>query len=179
MNLKSISYIAFFLSLLLPLTSFAQQRANTESRIWLSILNPSLRIEMPIADEWSMNAGASILFAGEYEKVNGVETKNTIESLPAITLEARYFTTRAKRSEMGKTTDYFSGGYLGIPLNLYVGKGFSFGALYGVQGVNRRTSRFFYNLAIGLEYTDIEFDKNDPKQGVFLGSTLGLGVRLK
>lgn len=163
---------------LLPATLFAQENIQ-ETRVSLSFIIPQLRIETQIAEITSLKFGVGYMPVGEYENVNGEVTKNTIESLISVSIEPRFYVSRKRRLEMAKSTNYFSGGYIGIPASMYVSKGFSFGALYGTQGMFGSSKLFFYNVGIGLGYINIELEKNKDLQGADFISEIALGIRLK
>ena len=162
---------------LLPLTVLAQEKQDT--RVWLSLFMPELRVEMQTGASSSLKTGVGLFFVGEYQSVNGETTKNTLESIVHINAEPRFFTTRKKRKTTNKTIDYFSGGYVGVPFHLYGSQGFSIGATYGTQGTLGQKHAFFYNFGIGLGYIDLELEKNPDLKGGDLIGTFGFGFRLK
>ncbi len=162
---------------LLPLTTLAQEKQAT--RVRLSLLLPELQIEMQTGISSSLKVGVGILPVGEYQSTNGQETKNTLETLVNINLAPRFFTTRKRRQEMGKTMDYFSGGYVGIPLHLYGNQGYSLGVIYGTQGMLGQKKLFFYNFGVGLGYMDIDLKKNEDLKGADIVGAFGFGFRLK
>lgn len=163
---------------LLPATLFAQKNTQ-ETRINLSFILPELRIETQIAEITSLKLGVGYMPIGEYEQVNGKVTKNTIESLISISVEPRFYVSTKRRLDMGKSTDYFSGGYIGIPVSMFVSKGFAFGALYGTQGMLGNSKVFFYNVGIGFGYVKLDLEKAKDIQGADIMSEIALGIRLK
>lgn len=171
--------IIFGLSLFTTAFGFSQTRNNNESKVWLSLLLPELRIEVANTEKITSTVGLGYLWTGEYESINGVETKNTIEGLPFISAMPKYRTTIDRRQNLGKTLDNFSGGYVALPIHYYLSKGYQLGLVYGTQGTWGRTALFFYNFNIGLGYSNVDLEKNKDIEGVGLAGGFNIGIRLK
>lgn len=174
MKLKFIT----LLLVLLPATLLAQYEKQ-DTRVNLSFLMPELRIETQIGEITSLKSGIGFIPIGTYTNTNGKTTENTLEYLVSLSVEPRFYVSRERRMSLGKSYNYFSGGYVGIPAYLFVGKGFSLGALYGTQGMFRNSNTFFYNLGIGLGYVDIESEKNNDYRKGNIISEFAIGIRLK
>lgn len=179
--MKKVTILTLVFFLTTSLSTFAQKKYSIkqDTRIWLSLLVPSIDGELQIGEISSLRFGVALGAAGEFESVNGETTKNTIEFFPEIKLEPRFYVSRNRRLDLGKSVDYFSGGYIGIPMATYLDKGYYFGGLYGIQAMFGNSTRFFYDLGVGLGYYDLDVsDDIKPFTGVTLLSKLGLGIRL-
>lgn len=152
----------------------AQQRSTTKSDLKLSLLAPELIYEMEIGKAASLKLGIGYGLIGEYSNNNGQVTKNTLQSHAVIQAMPRIFTTRTKRMRMGKNIDHFSGGYVAFPLDYRIGIGYSVGVVYGTQGM-LGSSKWFYDLFIGLGYADLDLEKSSNVTGAYLPNGVSLG----
>lgn len=179
--MKKIKMLTLGLFLSTTLTTFAQKNYSVkqDTRIWLSFFVPSVDVELQIGEISSLRFGVALNGAGDFESVNGETTKNTLEFFPEIKLEPRFYVSRNRRLDLGKSVDYFSGGYLGLPMATYLDKGYSFGAIYGIQAMFGNSTRFFYDLGMGLGYykLDVSDMYKEFTGGGPIGK-LGLGIRL-
>lgn len=167
------------ISTIISTFAFAQQRPNSNSNIWLSLIMPKLSVEVGLTESISLSAGIGQFWVGEYENVNGVVTKNTIEGITTLSLLPKIRTTIAKRREFGKTTDNFSGGYVALPVIQYLSKGYGLELVYGTQGTWGKTGLFFYNINAGLGYSKVDLEENPDVDGIGLTGSINIGFRLK
>ena len=127
---------------------------NTVVRVHL--LPPGALVEQAIGQNATIVLDFQLGLAYTYQEVNGV-AESAFYTFPTLMAQPRFYTTQEKRKRLGRRTDYFSGGYVGIPL-VYTfetksfGSTFTLGGMYGFQ----RTlgQKGYWNIAGGLGFTN-------------------------
>ena len=108
-----------------------EKDANTI--IGLNIFTPGIKIEQQLAKSTTIIADFWTEYNFEFAVSNDITTTD-FEMTYGVGLEPRFYTTLEKRKRKGRRTDYFSGGYIGIPFNYtFKSEDISGGVVYGFQ----------------------------------------------
>lgn len=137
----------------------------------VSLVSPKLLLEIPASEKFTVTTGLSIRpsligtnTAGENE------FKPTIS--PSILAEPRYYFNLEDRKLKGKRTEYYSGWYIGMPLNLdFPDLQFVFGGNIGFQCIIG--NRWYWNISTGPGFAVSGSDLTVTGVGDF-----GLGIIL-
>ena len=141
--------------------SFGQHSAiesveSPNTVVRLHVLPPGMLVEQRVGQNATVVVDFQLGLAYHYQEVNGV-SHSTLYTFPTLMAEPRFYTTQAKRERLGRRTDYFSGGYVGIPLvytfeTRYAYSTFTLGGVYGFQRTLGRKG--YWNIAGGLGVTN-------------------------
>lgn len=122
----------------------------------LHVLPPGILVEQSIGQNATIVFDFKLGLLYQYQEINGV-SQSYFYTLPALMVQPRFYTTQAKRERLGRRTDYFSGGYVGIPITYafetkYTYSAFTLGGVYGFQRTLGRKA--YWNIAGGLGVTN-------------------------
>lgn len=159
-------------------TAFCQEKKLTKSEIKISALFPEMILEFALADAISVKSGFSMIPVG-YTSINEDIIDIEIKSLkPRIQAMPRVYTTRVRRDRKGKSSEHFSGGYLGLPIDFILDVGKEGGVVYGSQGTFKN-SNFFYDFNFGVGAFSHGEKKYQKTVGLQLRTAFRIGYILK
>lgn len=117
----------------------------------ISIISPKLIAEIAPSENFTLSTGFWIRTSFWEYKESGQSFSQPYFS-PSFTFEPRYYFNLEDRQKKGKPTRYYSGWYLGLPLNIeFPDFRYSLGGSIGFQGTMGR--RWYWNISTGPGFT--------------------------
>jgi len=114
----------------------------------LSILSPAFEAELKLNETASLSLQAWTQLGFSYTMTSS-STTMYFYLVAGLKAEPRFFVTMDKRRLMGRRTDRFSGGYVGLPLTIELLTPYaSFGPVYGFQNIIG--TKGFWRIEAGL-----------------------------
>jgi hypothetical protein len=123
--------------------------SHPKTIIRLSILTPGFQVEQMIGRDKTIVVDLSTGFSYQFKWYSGNSSSNFIV-FPSFSVTPRFYTNQEYRRARNKSTDYYSGTYIAIPLTLiyYKNMGFRGGIEGGFQ--KKFGNAGFWNIAFGV-----------------------------
>ncbi len=123
--------------------------SQPETILRLSLLIPGFEVEHTIARNKTIVFSLWTAFSYTYSSV-GYGAASTLSFYPGFSVNPRFYTNLDERREKGKTSEYYSGMYIGIPLSVFISK--YFGASGGIEaGFQKKLGKKgFWNASLGM-----------------------------
>lgn len=115
----------------------------------LSLLIPSFEVEQTIARNKTIVFSLWSAFSYFYTSTEQGST-SSLSFYPGFSVNPRFYTNLDERREKGKTSEYYSGMYIGIPLSVFIIK--DFGASGGIEaGFQKKLGKSgFWDVSLGM-----------------------------
>jgi hypothetical protein len=122
--------------------------AEPKTVVRIGVLMPALQVEQTIARNKTIVFDLWTGFSYVHVKTEGGTTSDLVFT-PGITVQPRFYTNLEYRRAIHKTTDYYSGTYIGIPVSLFFkGFGMAGGVVGGFQ--KKLGNSGFWNMSVGV-----------------------------
>ncbi len=138
----------------LSLSLFGQEQVNDtlvpepKTIVRLGLIWPSFQVEQTIARNKTLVFDLWTGFSYLHQSING-QSSSSFEMDPGFTIQARFYTNLEYRRDIHKTTDYYSGTYIGIPVSVFFKNAGMAGGIVG--GFQKKLGESgFWNISGGV-----------------------------